>query len=109
MGISLMSSCSVCPSKSATPMPAPNPARFEVKAAFQIGTALMVRVHYLDCTNYEGVKVLVYKNTAYEEFRGRETLDPHFAETGQGPFARFEPTGEGWEMAVDVAEALGHR
>lgn len=69
-------------------------------AEFKNGYVLKVR--YFDCTNYEGVKIMVY--------RGRYTptclLDPHFNPGMNSPIARFAPTTEGWNMAIKLAKSL---
>jgi hypothetical protein len=67
---------------------------------------LVVEVRYPDCSNFEGLKVLVYdgvETAAMEIASGK--CDPHFAESGVSPIARFRPTAEGWDMAVRFAEA----
>lgn len=56
------------------PAPNPQPSRWFLleKAEFKNGHVL--RVKYLDCTNFEGVKVMVYKG----KYTHRKELDPHF-------------------------------
>jgi hypothetical protein len=86
-------------------MPAPNPKRFKIVRAAALGEHLVVDVHYPDCTNFEGRKVMVFRNTRLEAVMGTLRLDPHFRETG-GPTARFRPDAEGWSLAVIFASRL---
>lgn len=81
--------------------PNPNPANFEVLLAQHLGRHLVIKVRYPDCTNYEGEKILVYKNITYKQLMAQGTIDPHFSENKKklSPFARFEPTDEGWKSA----------
>ena len=37
---------------------------------------------------------------------GERPLDPHFSESPLSPIARFMPTPEGWEHAMEFAQAL---
>ena len=106
MGMRILSrTCSLTPPGSTTALPNPNPARFVIIRTQPVGCAVVVEVRYPDCVNYEGRKVLVFRNTTVGNIRRRTTLDPHFALHG-GPFARFEPTDRGWRMAVEVAFLL---
>ena len=85
-------------------LPNPDPKNFNIIEAYegQAGTAL--RVEYPDCTNYEGVKILVFREVRLSRLRKRKTLDPHFCDKGfhVSPFARFEPTDLGWEVACTL-------
>lgn len=79
--------------------PNPNPSNFEIlQKGFSKSGYLILKVHYPDCTNYEGIKILVYKN---DKILTQETIDPHFSENEkfESPIARFEPTEFGWELA----------
>lgn len=79
----------------------PNPARFRIDKYEQFDNCLLVLVVYPDCTNYEGKKVMVYKDMTITRLRGFKTLDPHFSNNEEyaSPIARFEPTMEGWNNA----------
>lgn len=81
----------------------PNPQRFEILRVAKQGTFLIVEVRYPDCTTYEGRKVLLFKGNMTEaKLRRLESLDPHFTNNPQvvAPVARFEPTPNGWDMAI---------
>jgi hypothetical protein len=95
-------SCLLTPPDSGRIFPNPNPARFRILRTMQVGKAVVAEVNYPDCWNYEGNKVLVFRDMAEAELRRRKTLDPHFSKHG-GPLARFEPTEYGWTLAVEVA------
>ena len=53
------------------------------------------------------VNPISINNTTWEQVRNLKELDPHFTEeTTIKPFARFEPTTEGWLKAVELLNAL---
>ena len=86
----------------------PNPHRFRVLEVQKCGKAVVVKVNYPDCLNYEGNKILVFDS--YDKFdilRTCGTLDPHFVADENSPVARFEPTLRGWQLATQVANSLG--
>jgi len=67
------------------------------------GPYVVVDLHYPDCTNYEGRKVMVFR-ASFQQLREQGAIDPHF---GVGdkifPIARFEPTEDGWWDACHYA------
>jgi hypothetical protein len=68
---------------------------------------IAILVNYPNCKNYEGEKIIVFKNTTWEQVKNLKELDPHFTEENVvKPFARFEPTEEGWLSAVALLNAL---
>ncbi len=104
MGMAMgISNCSM--STPANPLPAPNPTRFRIVEVEQFGSALVAMVHYPDCTNYEGRKILVYADMTPIELLRKSTLDPHFTKES-GPVARMEPTPRGWSLAQQLAKVL---
>lgn len=90
------------------PPPNPNPLRWELIESYQQGDYLIVKVRYLDCTNYEGVKILVFKGIAVEILVVQGVCDPHFSENPNlhSPIARFVPTQEGMDMARRFVEMM---
>jgi len=85
------------------PAPNPNPERWKLISVKKFKRAYVLKVLYLDATNFEGVKIMVYEG----EYQGTPThLDPHFAEVGLSPIARFKPTQHGYQLACLVAEGL---
>jgi len=91
--------------------PNPNPQNFNIVQTLQIKDSLIVDVVYPDCTNYEGHKILVYRNTTIDKLTKQGTIDPHFSnnKTKLSPFARFEPTPVGWQAAVQFATIIQNR
>jgi hypothetical protein len=78
----------------------PNPKKFMISRIQSIGNFLIAEVFYSDCTNFEGRKILVFKDISRLQLESLKELDPHFCNTGHtSPVARFVPTKEGWEMA----------
>jgi hypothetical protein len=79
-------------------LPNPNPSRYRIIKHKALGGNLLVKIKYLDCTNYEGNKILLYKNTTLKQLKKQKYIDPHFSKSKKfrSPFARFEPTKSGW-------------
>jgi hypothetical protein len=93
--------------------PNPNPARWEIIEHYHCGNPtgnnyLVIKIRYPDCTNYEGVKIMVYHNVSLEQLTKQVLIDPHFSDKTQwiSPVARFEPTERGWDMAVRFCRAM---
>jgi len=84
------------------PAPNPSPDRWTLLKLLEFNNAYLMKVKYHDCTNYEGVKIMVYKGKYTEQ----SNLDPHFSETGISPIARFEPSDEGMKLAVRLSANL---
>lgn len=86
----------------------PNPSNYEVLRSHQIGKNLVVELKYPDCTNYEGRKIMLYKNLTISKLLGQKLVDPHFAKGGKfrSPIARFEPTEDGWKLACAIATMI---
>ena len=86
-------------------LPNPNPANWEILDDWWCGSAedhyLVLKIRYPDCTNYEGIKILVYHNVKLQDLQEQKLIDPHFSDKvgWQSPIARYEPTDRGWEMA----------
>lgn len=101
-----------------TPPPAPNPnprnfeilkAHTDVEPRWERGgwrwerSRCVLVVRYPDCTNYEGIKVLVYDDVHLHDLLYADFLDPHFSEEeGFFPIARFRPTEEGVRHALSM-------
>lgn len=88
----------------------PDPSKFTLDAVKQVGNHLVLRIFYHEAKNYEGKKILVFKNCTYQQIvnYNNGVIDPHFAENPDyiSPFARFEPTNEGWLNAIRLCETL---
>lgn len=85
----------------------PDPKQFKITSYSQVGSNLVVLINYPDCTNYEGDKILVLRDTPISEVVSALILDPHFTEKDVlKPFARFEPTEYGYQKACELAKLL---
>jgi len=84
----------------------PNPSRFNIQYTEEIGNNLITIINYEGCTNYEGDKVLLYKNMTDKKLRSLLRIDPHFTDDDNSPFARFKPTVDGFEAARRLAELI---
>jgi hypothetical protein len=85
---------------------APNPLNFKFTRVMQVGGHTVAEIRYPDCKNYEGLKVLLFKETDAAQLMKREHIDPHFGHTLNAPFARFTPAAGGWDAAVRLARIL---
>jgi len=47
-------------------LPNPDPRNFDIRCVVTIGDYIVVRVHYPDCANYEGNKIMVYEGVTLE-------------------------------------------
>ena len=87
------------------PAPNPDPKRWELVDFRAFARSHVLVVKYLDATNFDGVKVMVY-DRPYPGSWNLKHLDPHFDEAGIGPVARFRPDERGIKMACELAEKL---
>ena len=86
----------------------PDPSRFVIEKIKSIENFTIVKVHYPNCNNYEGRKILVYKNIISDKIIKSTALDPHFCDddTHISPVARFEPTNRGWRYAISFCKSI---
>lgn len=88
----------------------PDPSNYQlVRAEEGLGKYLIVMIKYPDCKNYEGNKILVFKDVTLIELVNQKLIDPHFFpgdDKRKSPIARFVPTEEGWQMALVFVKAL---
>jgi hypothetical protein len=110
MGMKLFSS-STLDNSSGSYLPGinvPDPSKYTIKFHRQIGKSLVCFINYPDCKNYEGNKILVFNDCALDDLLSQGKIDPHFSNNPiwKSPFARFEPTRNGWDMAVMLAELI---
>lgn len=86
----------------------PDPKNYKIQRSLAYGHHFIIEVIYPDCTNYEGRKILVYKNTSLEDLISQGSIDPHFSdnENFKSPFARFEPTEAGWKSGLYLLESF---
>lgn len=87
---------------SATEVPNPDARIFKILKAIEHGEFLIVKMEYPTCTNFNGIKILVYKDVTVEQLYERLRIDPHFSDDVDAfsPIARFEPTNVGIALAA---------
>ena len=100
MGLSPFGNCSG--GYAVAPAPNPDPSRWNLLFVEQFKHAYLIAVRYLDCTNFEGVKVMVFRGT----YVPRERMDPHFSDGPESPVARFRPDADGFKMARALAMGM---
>jgi hypothetical protein len=84
-------------------IPNPQPDRWELIHKAEFKKAYVLKVKYLDCTNYEGMKILVFTGKYNDvKVNNQKYLDPHFDEEGN-LIARLVPTQLGWTIACVIA------
>ncbi len=83
-----------------------DPTNYKIIKAHEENKFLLVKINYPDCKNYEGNKILLFKDLTLLELVNQKLIDPHFFEKNEleivSPIARFVPTDEGWNMAIDL-------
>ena len=85
----------------------PNPKVFVIEKTKQVGGCVVVKIHYPNCKNYEGRKILVFENIKEEKIYTLKFIDPHFCDGDHiSPLARFEPTEIGWEYAITFCKSI---
>lgn len=95
------SSSSEKPKKKKRKLPNPDPGNYKIVQVQEIEQFLVIRLNYPDCTNYEGNKILVFRDVTLVDLMNQRLIDPHFFQDSKykSPIARFVPTEEGWKMA----------
>lgn len=84
----------------------PNPKNFRIIKHQHIRHYLVMHVVYPNCTNFEGNKILVFRDVIDPTSLLNATdLDPHFFPDSK-LVARFVPTNIGWHMALDMCKSL---
>lgn len=88
--------------------PSPALENYTIVRHQQFGNNLVVKIKYNDVPNYEGNKIMVYKNCDLNALKEQKLIDPHFSDNEEkySPFARFEPTLYGWKIACIVAQIV---
>ena len=62
----------------------PDPKKFRIMITFVTGDYTILNVKYPNCTNFEGIKIMVFKG-----YQPSSTLDPHFSNTSPSPLQDF--------------------
>lgn len=86
----------------------PNPENFHIKQHEEVGRFAVLLVHYPDCRNYEGDKILVFEDVSLATLQSLTSLDPHFCNSKlhPSPIARFEPSVTGWVYAITFCKKI---
>lgn len=73
-----------------------------------MGCFLIVKIHYPNCTNFEGNKILVFRDCTLQDLEEQVAIDPHFSDSKKyhHPIARFVPTEAGLRMAERFVRAM---
>lgn len=111
MGFKLFSDSSSCTSrftKDTLTAPNPNPFNYYIRSIEQVKGNVVAQIVYPDCTTYEGMKIILFKNADVGKLKNLSAIDPHFLEDCEEykVFARFEPTQEGYNAAITLAFML---
>ena len=72
--------------------------KWKIRASVQIGEYCVLDMEYPNCSNFEGRKILVFKDKE-TSLSKQKHIDPHFYEKSN-LVARFHPSGKGWVDAV---------
>lgn len=81
----------------------PNPSYFTIQKIWENKKKKMVlaQIKYPNCTNFEGVKLILFSNTTRLNISATLKLDPHFLKTNN-VLARFRPNKEGLKLALSI-------
>jgi hypothetical protein len=96
----------VCKKCRGTPVK-PKSERFTLERVHGVGTYVCALIHYLDATDFEGRKIIVFQD-ATEGIIRNTAIDPHFTEKGN-IVARFLPGEQCWQNALWLAESRESR
>jgi hypothetical protein len=58
----------------------PNPNRYSIIESIERNNFLLIKINYIDCSNYEGNKILLYKGVDLTSLLSQGSIDPHFSE-----------------------------
>ncbi len=96
------------PKKQQPKLPNPDPMNYKIEKVHEDGAFLIIKINYPDCTNFEGNKILVFRDTTLVDLVNQKYIDPHFFQDAniKSPIARFIPTDEGWQMATKFVQTM---
>lgn len=84
----------------------PNPRNYEIKKVYYYKDYVIAKIHYLNCINFEGVKILVFKGvTEFNRINDEKNIDPHFLESNN-VIARFRPGPDSFQIAINFVKSL---
>lgn len=102
MGLGLFRSSCSCSYEKQEILPNPNPKNFKIIWIEEGFNFTIAKIHYPDCENYEGNKILVWEGKVAKKIVELKELDPHFCNQHLSPIARFAPTEEGIKIALSL-------
>ena len=88
----------------------PDPNKYKVIKDAEYRGWYLVEIKYDGVTNYEGRKILLYRGIGKKDLDAQISIDPHFSDNKNyhSPFARFEPTDQGWSAAIFLIKTMSH-
>lgn len=107
MGLNFLVSSSSLDNSNLENLPNPKPNNYIILKQSQIKNYLIIEIKYLDCTNYEGRKILVFRSNLKTILnKNKGLIDPHFSDNKKviSPIARFKPTNTGWNDAINFVK-----
>jgi len=88
----------------------PNPKLFKILYIDdRFKPYVLAKVHYPTCVNFDGIKLLVFKDINCKDLKSRLTLDPHFSKDDMSPIARFSPTDEGVDLCIEFLKRMSKK
>lgn len=90
-------------------LPNPNPNNYKILRHKTVGKFLLIEIKYLDCTNYEGRKIIVFE-CSLKDLKEQKLIDPHFSDNENfiSPTARFQPTEQGWKLGLIFCKLINN-
>lgn len=78
-----------------------DPKKYSIKRVEKSGDYLIVKINYLDNKEFDGNRILVFKDCTIAELATQGTINPVFSEKKDFiyPIAMFRPDSNGWELA----------
>lgn len=77
---------------------------FELLEVREFDNFTYVKVKFPHCSNYEGIKILIYEGKVEVKLKSLLKLDPHFQKEDFSPIARFAPSRVGEACALYFAK-----
>jgi len=81
--------------------PNPIPSKFKILEIEQVNKFVIAKISYYGCSNFEGIKLIVFENSTIKEIESLDIIDPHFFESNK-IIARFRPTEEGKKLSLKM-------
>ncbi len=84
----------------------PDPKKYTIKRVYYNRNYVVALIHYPNCINFDGLKILVFDNKEeFEKSNKLNHIDPHFLESNH-IIARFKPTKEYFQIAINFVKNL---